>query len=100
LVAAGGTWYMHRQYLKRLQHEEKDEVYWTQGKVVIEVHTGTSCRRVRISHAFDHFRSDIENSLTRSEKFDSCSLLFSSLVYKVSSLNLVLETCYPNWVFL
>jgi hypothetical protein len=27
LVAAGGTWYMHRQYLKRLQHEEKDEVY-------------------------------------------------------------------------
>jgi hypothetical protein len=27
LVAAGGTWYMRRLYIKRLQHEEKDEMY-------------------------------------------------------------------------
>jgi hypothetical protein len=27
LVAAGGTWYMRRLYIKRLRHAEKDEVY-------------------------------------------------------------------------
>jgi hypothetical protein len=28
-VAAGGSWYMRRLYINRLQQEEKEEAFWT-----------------------------------------------------------------------
>jgi hypothetical protein len=28
-VAAGGSWYMRRMYINRLQQDEKEEAYWT-----------------------------------------------------------------------
>jgi hypothetical protein len=62
-VAAGGSWYMRRLYINRLQQEEKEEAYWTSRwdmtlkNVVDQVQTQCGCTRLHCIKATDmqHF---------------------------------------------